>query len=772
VERAVHLPRGMILTPGEVVRVRDDRWRVLHITPHDTCMVVGMAGVGAANRGTTTRFILPFERAERIETPPIAPKRVRPVVFRAAARRALASATPAWSSLRAAAAARVTLLPYQLEPALAVTAGLACRVLLADEVGLGKTIQAGLIVSELLAREADARILIVTPSGLRHQWRQELRDRFGIAADVLDAAALARAAATLPSGVNPWMVPRVVLASIDFIKRADVIRALEPIVWDLVAFDEAHGLAGRSDRASAADLLARRGRRVVAITATPHSGDPRAYERLCALGQLEAADRMLIFRRSRADAGVTSRRVMRLLRVRCTPAEEAMHRALDGYARRVWREAPRESAAAARLAMMVLARRAASSAASLAHSIERRLSLLAASDQLPEFQLALPLGDERLREDEQPDAELGGAGLPDAALERRHLERVHALARAAMARESKLAAILRLLRRAGEPAIVFTEYRDTLERAAAVLSAGHVAADAFARLHGGLTAKEREREARRFTHGDARLLLATDAASEGLNLHYRCRLVINLEVPWTPLRLEQRIGRVDRLGQERPVHAVALVARHTADESVVTALLARTATAGREAPFGGANLRTEAEAEAIRLHTSRLLQPRSEPPDTTRPVTCRLRRGAYRSYLAVRLTFVDAGGWTLWDTVIGVAVNTATAAGTSHAAVPTVLIEQATSIITQQLRSELLRAIARLIAREEAMLYAMRTRSGRLAAPLVQPGLFDRRALRESDAQRRLATEVTSLAEERVVSLRRLLNARPAGHRLVFAAVV
>jgi ERCC4-related helicase len=858
-EAGNHDPRaegGSRVKPGDVVLVRGDRWRVLHVTAHDACAVVDLTGVGDANRGATGSFILPFEIAEPIAPPCSAPRRVRPVVFRAVARRVLSEAAPAWTSLRAAAAAGVTLLAYQLEPAIAMTRGLACRFLLADAVGLGKTIQAGLLVAELLARERDARVLIVTPAGLREQWREELGDRFGIDAEVLDAAALARATAMLPAGVNPWAVPRVILTSIDFVKRPDVIRPLEPIVWDLVAFDEAHSLSGRSDRAAAADLLARRGRRVVAITATPHSGDPRAYERLRGLGSLGPDDPILVFRRSRADAGLPSRRVARLLRVAPTGDERAVHRALDEYSRRVWREAPADAAAAARLAMMVLARRAASSAASLARSLERRLALLVAPESASALQLMLPLDDGTVRDDEEPDAELGARGLSDLASERRWLERIHALARAAVERESKIAALERILRRAGEPAIVFTEYRDTLEHLAKVLAprnrtphtaAGESPRDAeeFARLHGGMTAAEREYQARRFTHGDAPVLLATDAASEGLNLHRRCRLVINLEVPWTPLRLEQRIGRVDRLGQERRVHAIGLVGRGTAEEAVVTALSARAATAEREAPYGGANFRADAEGEAARLGRCRALQPRARitngvngpttpdtqriwvagPPTTTstqrrrgadtlrlcvsasprlvgqltrfiqtqrptpkasagsnlsrdcdRAVLCTFARHRSQLYAAIRLAFVDGSGFEVWNTVIGARCPAGTAtfskAMTSVIAETTSPITLRHDVMLRRLRDDVRAATGPLIAREEAMLQALHVRHGRLAAPLVQPGLFDRRALRDAEAQRRIATEAAATAAERLVALRRAMDPVTGGQHLVFVVEV
>ena len=199
--------------------------------------------------------------------------------------------------------------------------------------------------------------------------------------------------------------------------------------------------------------------------------------------------------------------------------------------------------------MSALARRACSSAGSLARSVERRLTLMN-GEPAPGMQPGLPF-DDMGADDDEPNTVLSSAGLHDSADERRRLEHLLELARTAAAAESKLRALKRLLSRAREPAIVFTEYRDTLQRIGSVLTDVE-----SAQLHGGLTPHERADALRRFTRGNARLLLATDTASEGLNLHQRCRLVVNLELPWTPLRLEQRAGRIDRIGQERRVHAV------------------------------------------------------------------------------------------------------------------------------------------------------------------------------------------------------------------------
>ena len=773
------------LQRGEAVRVRGERWRVVHVAPHDGCCIAELAGGEASNAGCSARFILPFEPVDRLAETIQEPRVVKSAAWRSVARASLADAVPAWWSLRSAASADIALWPFQLEPALAMTRGLACRFLLADEVGLGKTIQAGLLVAELLAREREARVLIVTPASLREQWRDELRDRFSISAAVLDAGALVRAAASLPEGVNPWAISQVAITSIDFLKRADVIRSLEPLVWDLVVFDEAHALCGRSDRAIAADLVAARARRVVIITATPHNGDEAAFERLRALGRVGANDRLLTFRRSRLDAGIRRDRVARRLLVTPTAAEARMHRALSSYAARVARGAPAETAAAARLAMIVLARRAASSAASLARSIERRIALIGTPTDDRRSQLRLPLEEGHLAEDDEPLEELAAPGLRDTAVEERLLRDILGIARS-VGPESKAGALRRLLARTGEPALVFTEYRDTLRH---FLSA--IAADA-AVLHGGLTTVERAIEARRFTHGNAKILLATDAASEGLNLHRRCRLVINLDVPWTPLRLEQRIGRVDRLGQMRRVHAVTFVAKGTRETLVAAALSSRSLRAEREAPYGddaeGALAHADALGEVKRLAVVRqLASAKSRNPNgSDRPVLALLplrRERGQELILALRLLFVDSTGAIVWDTINGFALTTATCTGRSDRAVR-MWFERATrdgawSIAAASARAhdarlmslhgDMRTAIERLLVRERDMLERLTGAQARLAAPLVQAGLFDRRAIRDAEAQRRVAAEAAARAAERIRILERHRDVRPGERSLVFA---
>ena len=187
----------------------------------------------------------------------------------------------------------------------------------------------------------------------------------------------------------------------------------------------------------------------------------------------------------------------------------------------------------------------------------------------PPTQSQLPLEIEEASTDEDPALFVPALDRPD--LEHAALAGILEAAELAMKDDRKVSAIARLLRRIQEPAIVFTEYRDTL---ATVMQAVH----GFRRvvcLHGGLVHGERREVVAAFTNGAADLLLATDAGSEGLNLQGRCRLAINLELPWNPIRLEQRIGRVDRIGQSRAVHAINLYAAETAESTVLANLFRR-----------------------------------------------------------------------------------------------------------------------------------------------------------------------------------------------------
>ena len=432
-------------------------------------------------------------------------------------------------------------------------------------MGLGKTIQAGLILAELRARGLVDRALVVAPAGLRHAWAGELRDRFGLAPVVLDQPTIATQSWLAATAANPWTCHDLIVASIDFVKRPDVIGSVEAAPFDLLIADEAHHLTPGSDRGAAVARLAARAPWVILASATPHSGDESAFTYLKSIGAQN--DRLAIFRRTRADAGLPQSRRSCLLAVRPTEREAAMFSAVNRYTDSMWR-ARGLVESAVRLVAMTLRRRAASSATALLRTLLRRRSLLSSAIESEPLQASLPWEEIDDGDSDAPDLMLAAPGLNDVEEERGHLDRLVELAQSALTQPSKSGRVGRIIARVREPALVFTEYRDTLEAVIASLDPTHK----VAAIHGGLPVDCRRESIERFTRGGADVLVATDAAGEGLNLQDRCRLVINMELPWNPLRLEQRIGRVDRIGQTRRVHAIHLFHRETVEETVLARL--------------------------------------------------------------------------------------------------------------------------------------------------------------------------------------------------------
>ena len=550
---------------SQTVRVRRQQWRVAGVRSYETCQLVSLA-----NRQATRQVLTPFDDVEAVSTSD-RPLLATPRRWRRACRALLASDTPP-GGLRTAASAAIELLPHQLEPALAVLRGIGSRVLLADDVGLGKTVQAGLIVAELIARQAAERVLILTPAGIRDQWADELQKRFAMTAAHADAGSLRQLGATLPIGVNPWQTMPLAIASTDYVKQPEVLPSVLRVRWDVIVIDEAHTAAGDSERRDAVRMLAGRAMFVVLLSATPHSGDDAAFRELCRIGAVDDGDardaaRLVVFRRKRTEIrGDRSRRV-HVLRVRSSLAERHMHAALARYRMAV--EAEHGNRA---LALSVLEKRALSSPWSLAQSVGRRLASLAEPPSRSNLQLALPLDDPdgEQTDDDAPPWWPSELRLADQREDRRLLTAVAGAATdAARHGESKIRRLRRVLNRIRESALIFTEYRDTAIHLAATIGRPALL------LHGSMSRVERAAAVERFTRTPGTVLVATDAAGQGLNLHQTCRLVINVELPWNPMRLEQRIGRVDRIGQTRIVHAIHLVASETHEGRILARLKTR-----------------------------------------------------------------------------------------------------------------------------------------------------------------------------------------------------
>jgi superfamily II DNA or RNA helicase len=648
-----------------------------------------------------------------------------------------------------------------------------------------------LVIAELLHRVDQPHVLVVVPAALREQWRLELEQRFRITATIVDGVTRSSSMTGALDGGGPWRRQPVVIASIDYIKKAEVLRALETAVWDLVVFDEAHALSTRSDRSGAAQTLSERARTVLMLTATPHSGDDDEFRRLCGVGDLEHRFPLQVFRRTRADAGVRQSRRSVWLSVAPSADERRLHDAVLSYTRLVWTERG-ASSAEARLAAIVLARRACSSATSLVRSVERRLALIG-GQEAGGVQLHLPIAG-LLADDEEPLEELGAPGLHDVKDDRQQLSTLLDLAHAAQTHESKLLTLRRLLQRVDEPAIVFTEYRDTLARLSSFLADLDPVL-----LHGGLMSAERRDVLRDFTSGRARLLLATDAASEGLNLHQRCRLVIHLELPWTPRRLEQRIGRVDRIGQSKTVHDVHLVAGGTFEDTALASLLRRKERADRVAsllrgrplneqdvarvvlgqeaapaptedsslPEGVhvSSLRALAERETDRILLARKLATGSEPGHSRPFVSCGGTPEGPAAYLLFRLELVDGDGRPLWESLLALHVTLRNRPPDRPrqirqfvnrvSADVAALVAKEHRVAAARLRASTHDSLTLARDREQAIMAAATRCDARIAARLLQPSLFDRRAERQATDQLAALNALLAHCEARLARIAR-----------------
>ena len=539
-----------------MVTVRDQPWRVTRVDEFDRCAVLTL---DAADR--KLRVIAPFDRV-MVNGRTRVMRRNRRTVLRTALKTMASARAP--TGLWTAAAAAIDLLPYQLEPALAVLRG-ATRLLIADAVGLGKTIQAGLILSELRARGWVDRALVVCPAGLRATWADELRQRFGIASTVIDQAAICETAPWLPPGVNPWTTHCTAIASIDYVKRPEVLAAIAEVPIDLIIADEAHHLTPSTDRGAAVCRLASRAPWCVLLSATPHSGDENAFDYLTRIGAHR--DEIAIFRRSRRTVGIPGGRRERLIRIRPSPPEIELLDGVELYAEAIW-SGKGASDPAARLVAITIARRAASSTLALERTLRRRRTLL--GGRLEPAQASLPWEEEDDADDCGSSAVLATAGLASETDERAAIDHLLSLI-GRCGQTAKLQWLATRVMRLQEPAIVFTEYRDTLEAIVAVLPRRLRTVS----ICGATPISERRLAIEAFNQARADVLVATDTAGEGLNLHYRCRLVIDVELPWNPLRLEQRIGRVDRLGQRRRVHGLRLFHPNSIEERVLERLQLR-----------------------------------------------------------------------------------------------------------------------------------------------------------------------------------------------------
>ena len=498
--------------------------------------------------------------------------------------------------LLAPASASVIPLPHQLKALRRAVSQDRVRFLLADEVGLGKTIEAGLIMRELKLRGLARRILVIAPKGLVTQWIAEMQTHFGEEFRFFSPADFSGYRRIAPSE-NVWRSFDQVICSLDSVKPMESRQGwsqddinefnkqrFEDLItagWDLIVVDESHRIGGSSEQVARHQLgrgLSEASPYFLLLSATPHQGKSDAFHRLISLLDKNAFPDPGSVTRERVHPYVIRTekrqaidedgnplfkpRITKLVGVSWEGHEDQkqLYDAVTEYVREGYNQAMREKKLYVGFLMILMQRLVTSSTRAIITTLEKRLSAL----QEPGEQLTmLPL----MVEDEWN--ELDGQDQLESVLktrlaalknERAEVELLLTAARKVEARgpdakaEALLEWVYRFQKEEGDPdvkVLVFTEFVPTQQMLAEFLGNRGIA---VACLNGSMSMEQRQQVQEAFAN-EARILISTDAGGEGLNLQF-CHIVVNFDIPWNPMRLEQRIGRVDRIGQKAVVRAI------------------------------------------------------------------------------------------------------------------------------------------------------------------------------------------------------------------------
>jgi superfamily II DNA or RNA helicase len=505
------------------------------------------------------------------------------------------------------------------------------RFVLADDPGAGKTIMAGLYIRELIMRADARRVLIVAPGSLVEQWRDELFEKFGLEFRIFSSAL----EESSPSG-NPFEDHQQVIVRLDQMSRNEELQAkLCAAGWDLVVFDEAHKLAAhffgskleKTGRFRFAEKLGKDTRHLLLMTATPHNGKEEDFQLFLSLIDSDRFYGKFRDGVHKVDTSDLMRRMVKeeLVKFDGTPlfperkaytvnyklsdAEAVLYEAVTKYVQTEMGKA--DLLAGSRkgsvgFALTTLQRRLASSPEAIYQSLKRRkerLSERLRAEKLGErgqYLLAetvddIPEDDDDLNADEQEtleeklvDQATAAKSIVELEDEIRILGGLEQQAKAVVAsgQDRKWEELSKLLQNnptmhdesgRRRKIIIFSEHRDTLNYLHAKIAGVLGTTDAIVTIHGGVNRDERRKSQALFrSDPDVRVLVATDAAGEGVNLQC-AHLMVNYDLPWNPNRLEQRFGRIHRIGQTEVCHLWSVVAKETREGTVWHRLLEKIA---------------------------------------------------------------------------------------------------------------------------------------------------------------------------------------------------
>lgn len=509
-------------------------------------------------------------------------------------------------SMQAPFRSGIAIKDYQLEPLVRALEMPRVNLLIADDVGFGKTVEAGLVLQELLLRHRARRILIVCPASLQLKWQEEMREKFGLKFKIVDTSFLKQLRRERSIHANPWSSHPLLITSMDWVKNPTPLRWFRDILpevptwprtFDVLVVDEAHNVAPAGSGNYALDSLRTQAVRYLSphfehrifMTATPHNGYTESWTALLAMLEPQRfavgvpPDEKSVARvrvRRLKDEIVDEKgervfadREVLPLEVHYDEEELAAHALLSEYI-----QSHRAGGEASDFVMKLLKKRLISSPAAFLRTLEKHRTTLEkkrqeAADEATKKRIVKSMArkaEESRANDEDAERDADEFVVtatrygPEASREQTgQLEKLARWAEKASGRDdAKLTAFLAWLDEHlrpggawnGERVIVFTEYKTTLDWLHERLATRFPdARERVATIYGGMDADKREATKAAFQaspeDAEVRVLLATDAASEGIDLQNWCYRLIHWEIPWNPSVLEQRNGRVDRYGQ-------------------------------------------------------------------------------------------------------------------------------------------------------------------------------------------------------------------------------
>jgi SNF2 family DNA or RNA helicase len=462
---------------------------------------------------------------------------------------------PGFETFLSLAALRFEPFDYQVRAARVALRRMRGRAILADEVGLGKTIEAGLILAELRLRGLADRTLVITPAGLVTQWQEELERKFAVPT----VTAATRPAGARPADAQNMLDRPVTVASLAAARRDPLKSQLTRDQWDLLVVDEAHRV--RTPRSASGKLVRElRSRHLLLLTATPVENRLQDLYEMISLVSPGLLGTAAQFRAAHGAASAAS----------AASAADAPKKALE----------PRNVAALRKRTAEVMIRHRRSEVSVL---LPQRLAETLLLDPPPaERDWYADLGDRIRKEGREAVparrltlrsiARLAGSSPAAAGTALRKAAWDDLADRAEALPDWPKAAVLldQLSRHPGEKVLVFTAFRHTLDKLADVVSAAGIPAAVY---HGSLPRAEKERVIASF-RDETNVLLSTESAGEGRNLQF-CHVMVNMDLPWNPMQIEQRLGRLHRIGQQHDVLLTNLVAKGTIEEQVLRVLEAK-----------------------------------------------------------------------------------------------------------------------------------------------------------------------------------------------------